>query len=175
MLIVQPSHRLSPRLLKELLERCLVRRSILDSSQTVNRTFSLPPFHLTFNFKSLRPANLTYHVNSGALPPELQLYCQLDSHLLPYLSPSPIRRDFQNQHPSTQHLWMPFAEESLRSLPPPPLLAGVEYKAPARGLQLLFFQSVASLVGPRSAIDNVLQDTKCGPSCHVSGRREYAT
>jgi len=125
---------------------------------------SLSPFHLTFNFKDLR---LTYHVNIGAFSHELQFYNQLDSHLLSYLFPSPIRRDFQKQHPSTQHLlWMPIVEESLGFLPPPPLLTGVKCssKAPAIGLSppTAFYSNlpVASPVGSRSVIDNVLQDTK---------------
>ena len=52
-----------PRLLKELFERCLVRRSILDFSQTDNRTFTLPPFRLTFNFKKPHPAAPTHRLH----------------------------------------------------------------------------------------------------------------
>jgi hypothetical protein len=91
---------------------------------------TVPPY---FQFPESPPCysntQITYHVNITAFFHEVQLYSQLNGHPLSCPSSHPIRRDFQNQHPSFGCHWI--ADESLGSL-----LVGVKYssKTPARGL-----------------------------------------
>ena len=173
------SHRSSTRLLKGLFEHRLVKHSILDFSKTVNRTFLLPLFHLTSNFKNLRPATLTpdYDVNIEAFSMRStnnQTAARFPTHVLA-LSEGIFNMTIRQRNTSC-------GSQLRKRLSDPfhPLPFSQEWQSPCERFEPTHsssdFQSVASLLGISSVIDSVLQDTKWSILTRVyAARVRYST